>query len=113
MTTFSRFSCDSEAVFIFRMTHSSQYQEEFVQALLDYVAAALRVSAVDPDYCQEAVQIVDARNHLFRQIGEHRTDEEQGIYALRDLCVLDDEHMLLKPDAGRCRSVARDCGLYR
>ena len=89
------------------------YQEEFVQALLDYVGASLRNSAVDPDYCQEAVQIVDARNHLFRSAGNHRTDEEQGIYALRDLCVLDDESMSLVPDAGRCRSVARDFGLNR
>ena len=89
------------------------YQEEFVQALLDYVVSALRNSAVDPDYCQEAVQIVDARNHLFRGVGNHRTDEEQGIYALRDLCVLDDESMSLVPDAGRCRSVARDFGLNR
>ena len=62
------------------------YQEEFVQALLDYVGATLR---------------------------NHRTDEEQGIYALRDLCVLDDESMSLVPDAGRCRSVARDFGLNR
>lgn len=89
------------------------YQEEFVQALLDYVGAVLRNLAVDPDYCQEAVQIVDARNHLFRSAGNHRTDEEQGIYALRDLCVLDDESMCLVPDAGRCRSVARDFGLNR
>ena len=95
------------------MNFTTSYQEEFVQALLDYVGAALRNSAVDPDYCQEAVQIVDARNHLFRSVGSHRTDEEQGIYALRDLCVLDDERMCIVPDAGRCRSVARDFGLNR
>ena len=74
------------------MNFTTSYQEEFVQALLDYVGAALRNSAVDPDYCQEAVQ---------------------GIYALRDLCVLDDERMCLVPDAGRCRSVARDFGMNR
>ena len=95
------------------MNFTTSYQEEFVQALLDYVGAALRNSAVDPDYCKEAVQIVDARNHLFRSVGNHRTDEEQGIYALRDLCVLDDESISLVPDAGRCRSVARDFGLNR
>ena len=91
------------------MNFTTSYQEEFVQALLDYVGAALRNSAVD----QEAVHIVDARNHLFRSVGSHRTDEEQGIYALRDLCVLDDERMCLVPDAGRCRSVARDFGMNR
>jgi len=73
------------------MNFTTSYQEEFVQAL----------------------QIFDARNHLFRSVSNHRTDEEQGIYALRDLCVLDDERMCLVPDAGRCRSVARDFGMNR
>lgn len=94
------------------MVDPSHAQDDFVQALLDFVDAALRASAVDAEYCQAAVQIIDARNHLFRSLDSHRTDEEQGIYALRDLCVLDDETMSLKPDAGRCRSVARDCGLH-
>ena len=38
-------------------------------------------------------------------------DEEQGIYALRDLCALDDETMEWRPDRARCAAVARDFGL--
>ena len=69
------------------MTHSSLYQEEFVQALLDYVAAALRVSAVDPDYCQEAVQIVDAHNHLLERLASIAQMRSKGIYGFaRSLC---------------------------
>ena len=60
--------------------------DDFVEALLNYVNAALRASGEAADYCQEALRVVDARNHLFASAGIHRTDEEQGIYALRDLC---------------------------
>lgn len=94
------------------MSSLSPETKAFIEALLHYVKAALQHSGVDPDYCQEAVQIIDARNHLFRSAGVHRTDEAQGIYALRDLCVLDETTMMLVPDAARCRSVARDFGMY-
>lgn len=88
-----------------------QSLDDFTQALLDYVRAALRATGEMPDYCQEAVRIIDARNHLFASAGVHTTDEQQGIYALRDLCALDDETMELQPDAHRCRAVGRDFGL--
>lgn len=83
-------------------------QEDFVAALLRYVDASLRASGEAVDYCQEAVQVVDARNHLFCSAGVHATDEEHGIYALRDLCALDEDTMELRPDRARCAAVARD-----
>ena len=85
--------------------------DDFVEALLNYVNAALRASGEAADYCQEALRVVDARNHLFASAGIHRTDEEQGIYALRDLCALDDETMEWRTDRARCAAVARDFGL--
>lgn len=85
--------------------------DDFVEALLNYVNAALRASGEAADYCQEALRVVDARNHLFASAGIHRTDEEQGIYALRDLCALDDETMEWRRDRARCAAVARDFGL--
>lgn len=91
-------------------THDVSH-DDFVEALLNYVNAALRASGEAADYCQEALRVVDARNHLFASAGIHRTDEEQGIYALRDLCALDDETMEWCPDRARCAAVARDFGL--
>ncbi|MCF0235504.1 MAG: hypothetical protein HUK09_02095 [Bacteroidaceae bacterium] len=85
--------------------------EDFAQALLQYVKATLQSSGEMPDYCQEAVKILDARNQLFASAGTHKTDEEHGIYALRDLCALDDETMELAPDLLRCKAVGRDFGL--
>ena len=82
-----------------------------MQALLHYVSAALRAGGEAADYCQEAVRVVDARNHLFASAGVHATDEERGIYALRDLCALDDETWNGAPMPRRCAAVARDFGL--
>ena len=95
------------------MMNASRHPEhdDFVQALLHYVSAALRSTGEAADYCQEAVRVVDARNHLFASAGVQATDEERGIYALRDLCTLDDETMEWRPDAARCAAVARDFGL--
>lgn len=93
------------------MTSPLSPLDDFATALLDYAQAALRASGEQPDYCQEAVRILDARNHLFTSAGVHRTDEENGIYALRDLCALDEESMELRPDRLRCLSVGRDFGL--
>lgn len=85
--------------------------DDFATALLTYAQAALRTSGEQADYCQEAVRILDARNHVFASAGVHRTDEEHGIYALRDLCALDEDTMELRPDRLRCLSVGRDFGL--
>lgn len=84
---------------------------DFVDALLAYTESALRASGELPDYCQEAVRIIDARNHLFVSAGVHRTDEEHSIYALRDLCALDEDSMELVPDRMKCAAVGRNFGL--
>lgn len=90
---------------------SSPELTDFVDALLAYTESAIRATGEMPDYCQEAVRIMDARNHLFTSAGIHRTDEEHGIYALRDLCALDEDTMELVPDRQKCAAVGRDFGL--
>lgn len=80
--------------------------ENFVAALSAYVRTALP-QGEDADYCHNTVQIVDARNVLFREAGIHTTDEEHDIYTLRSLCRLDEETFELVPDEGRIRSLAR------
>lgn len=86
-------------------------QEEFVQALASYVATEIRHSGEPADYNNEAVEIVDARNHLFRSAGSRATDEAENIYALRDLCRVDEDTLEYEVDLGRLRSVARNFGL--
>lgn len=80
--------------------------ENFVTTLSAFVRAALP-QGEDADYCHEAVQIVDARNAIFRKVGIHATDEEHDIYTLRSLCRLDEETFDFVPDEGRIRSLAR------
>lgn len=79
--------------------------DNFVSSFSAYVRAALPPGE-DADYCHEAVQIVDARNGLFRSAGIRTTDEEHDIYELRSLCRLDEETLELVPDEGRLRSLA-------
>lgn len=85
--------------------------DDFISALKRHVAASLRESGEAADYCNRAVEITDARNHLFRDAGTRGTDEAENVYALRDLCRLDEDTMELLPDEGRLRSVARNFGL--
>jgi len=85
--------------------------EDFMAALAAYVRNALRESGEAADYCHRAVEIVDARNHLFRDAGMRRTDEADNVYALCDLFRVDEDTMELQPDDGRLRSVARNFGL--
>lgn len=84
---------------------------DFVDALEAFVRAQLRESAVPADYHNDSVQVVDARNHLFRNVGPRGTDEEQAIYPLRGLCHIDDETMELVPDRQRIAAVAREVGV--
>ncbi len=86
-------------------------REDFVKALAAYVRAEIARSGEGADYCNEAVRIVDARNHLFRPAGRRATDESEDIYALRDLCRVDEDTMEYQVDTGRLRSVARNYGL--
>lgn len=81
---------------------------DFVDALESYVKAELRTKGIPADYNNEAVEIVDARNHLFRNAGCRVTDEADNIYALRDLCCIDEESMEMLPDRERIRRVARN-----
>ena len=81
---------------------------QFVEALTCYVNERLAIIGADDDYMDEAVQILDARNGLFRWQAGALTDEENDCYALRSLCRLDGESMTLLPDEGRIRSIARN-----
>lgn len=77
----------------------------FAEALCRYVAHELR--GQDGAYIQGAVHVVDARNHLFRILPHQPTDEAQDIYALADLCRVDD-NMETIPDQNRALGVARN-----
>ena len=51
---------------------------------------------------------MDARNHLFRLLERQGTDEEQRIYALRELCHIDEETLTTVPDRWRMATLAKD-----
>lgn len=86
-------------------------KESFIAALAGYVTTALEQSGVPADYNTDAVHIVDARNHLFRAVHQRTTDEAEDIYAIRDLCRVDEDTMEYVVDRGRLSSVARNFGL--
>ena len=48
--------------------------EDFVEAMEQFVKAELRASMEPADYNNEAIEIIDARNHLFRNVGRQTTD---------------------------------------
>lgn len=80
---------------------------DFVNALESFVKAELRLSMEPADYNNEAIEIIDARNHLFRNVGHQSTDEELGIYAIRDLCLVDEDTMETIPNRMKFLSIAR------
>lgn len=80
-------------------------REEFASALCRYVAGELR--GQDGAYPHGAVRVLDARNHLFATLPTQPTDEAMDIYAVADLCHVD-EQMHTLPDLNRARSVARN-----
>ena len=80
---------------------------DFVNALESFVKAELRLSMEPADYNNEAIEIIDARNHLFRNVGRQFTDEELGIYAIRDLCQVDEDTMETIPNRMKFLSIAR------
>lgn len=89
----------------------SEHREDinaFVKALTDFVGAQLHLSPESADYNPDSIQVVDARNHLFRNVGKKGTDEENDIYAIRSLCRIDEETLDIIPDSGRAESVARN-----
>lgn len=88
-------------------THIMQEEiNDFIDALSRFVSDKLRMET-DMTYCQEAVKIIDARNHIFREMPCAATDESEDIYALRDLCHTDEEMNTL-PDRQRMLRIARN-----
>lgn len=81
--------------------------QDFVEALCRFVEQELQRDP-DPIYSQKAVKIADARNHLFRIVEPARTDEAEDLYALADLCRLDEETMEAVPNCGRLLRIARN-----
>lgn len=81
---------------------------DFVNALESFVKAELRLSMEPADYNNEAIEIIDARNHLFRNVGRQPTDEELGIYAIRDLCHVDEDTMETIPNRMKFLSIAKN-----
>ncbi len=63
--------------------------EEFARALCAYVQRELEEQ--DGEYVKGAVKVLDARNHFFRTLPQQSTDEAEDIYALADLCHVDDD----------------------
>lgn len=82
--------------------------EHFIEALERFVVAEIRASGEPADYNHDAVEILDARNNLFRKRENCATDEEHNIYALREFFCIDDDTLDFIPDRGRMRSVARN-----
>lgn len=85
-----------------------EIKHNFVDALMAYVRVALQDSGESADYCRMAVRVVDARNLLFCSAGACTTDETEDVYALRDLCCIDEDTLEFVPDRGRIESVARN-----
>lgn len=86
-------------------------RQDFIDALEAFVRSELRTSAIPADYHQDSIQVIDARNHLFRNAGARGTDEEAAIYALRDLCRVDEDTMELVPNRQRFAAIAKELGL--
>ena len=86
-------------------------KKDFIDALDAYIRSELRHSAEPADYNTDAIEIIDARNHLFRNVGSRGTDEELGFFALRDLCQLDEDTMEFIPNRMRLAALAREFGI--
>lgn len=79
---------------------------DFVNALVSFINNEMD-DGEDMTYSRKAVKIVDARNHFFRKIDNAQSDESVDIFALKDLCFLDDD-MHFVPDVQHIRRVARN-----
>lgn len=86
-------------------------KEDFINALESYVLGELHRTSCPADYNNESLQIVDARNHLFCNVGSVGTDEERAIFALRDLCCINEDSMELVPNRQRLATIAKEYGL--
>lgn len=83
-------------------------KNDFVGALERYVNEELRTALEPAEYNKDAIEIVDARNHLFRNVGQLSTDEERNIYALSDLCCVDEETFHTIPNRMKLKAIARN-----
>ncbi|MBR1387611.1 MAG: hypothetical protein IJ553_04275 [Alloprevotella sp.] len=83
-------------------------QAEFIEALADYADHLLSSLHYDGEYSNDAIRIVDARNHLFRNITASCTDEEKDIYMLRDLVRINEQTFDYMVDQNRIVSIARN-----
>ena len=81
---------------------------EFIDALERCVQNELRMSLEPAEYISEAIQIIDARNHLFRNVGRVSTDEELAIYAIRDLLCIDEDTLETIPNRMKFQSIAKN-----
>lgn len=81
--------------------------QDFMDALERYVADQLRQGTEPPEYNHDALQIVDARNHLFTNVGCCPDDEEHDIYTLRALCCIDEQTLEVVPNRHRLAMIAR------
>lgn len=72
---------------------------DFIDALERYVADQLRQGAEPPEYNPEALQIVDARNHLFVNVGRRDDDEEHDILPCVRFAVLTSRRLRWCPTA--------------
>ena len=79
---------------------------DFVEAFYRFTLQEIhRVG--DPFYCTASIKISDARNHLFHTSDCLQTDEAEDIYALSDLCMVDEE-MQTVPNRQRMFRIARN-----
>ena len=81
---------------------------EFAEALKDFINLSLAHHGQEAEYSTDAVEIVDARNHIFRLVPNTGTDEELNRFALQGLCRLDECSLNLTPDIQRLLAVAKD-----
>lgn len=79
--------------------------DNFIEALSRLVQNELQNN--DAVYNTDAVQIVDARNHIFRILKNTTTDESEDIYAISDLCMWSEEMEVL-PNRRRMQRIARN-----
>lgn len=82
--------------------------EELALALEAFLLSELRSADATGEYHQGAIRVIDARNHLFSMVDRPETDEEAGIYAVRDLCRIDEVTFDSVPDRQKLLAVARE-----
>lgn len=83
-------------------------KNDFVVALEWYINEQLRTAIEPAEYNKDAIEIVDARNHLFRNVGHVPTDEERNIYAISDLCCVDENTFDTIPNRMKLKAIARN-----